>query len=70
MPKKDFNQIAFDVVRQATGEIAPPTESEKIKASRKGGLKGGRVRSISLSPEQRSAIAKKAALARWTSKKT
>ena len=46
MPKKDFNQIAFDVVRQATGEVVPPVESDKTKASRKGGLIGGRARII------------------------
>ena len=66
MPKKDFTQIAFDVVRQATGEAsrpAPPTERQVN--SRKGGLKGGASRMSELTPEQRSALAAKAAKARW-----
>ena len=34
----------------------------------KGGLKGGKARAASLSPEMRSEIAKKAAAARWGTK--
>ena len=37
-------------------------------AGRLGGLKGGKARAESLSPEQRAAIAKKAAEARWSKK--
>jgi len=69
MPKKDFSQIAFDMVRRATGEapsLAP--ETERQKNSRKGGLKGGATRAASLTPEQRSEIAKKAAQSRWSIK--
>jgi hypothetical protein len=65
MARKDFTQIAFDVVQQATGAVVKPPESEKVKASRKGGLKGGESRAASLTPKQRSEIAKKAAAARW-----
>jgi hypothetical protein len=65
MPRKDFTQIAFDVVQQATGAVVKPEESAKTKASRKGGLKGGASRATSLTPKQRSEIAKKAAAARW-----
>jgi hypothetical protein len=65
MPRKDFTQIAFDVVQQATGEVVKPPESAKTKASRKGGLKGGASRATALTPTQRSKIAKKAAEARW-----
>ena len=66
MPKKDFSQVAFDVVKRATGEVpktAPETE-RKIN-SRRGGLKGGATRAASLTPEQRSEIAKIAASVRW-----
>ena len=37
---------------------------------RLGGLKGGKARAASLTPEQRKATAKKAAEARWRKKKT
>ena len=66
MLKKDFTQIAFAVVQQATGEAPKPApETERQKNSRKGGLKGGATRATSLTPEQRSEIAKKAAQSRW-----
>ena len=65
MPKKDLNQIAFDVVRQATGEIESAPESGKATSGRKGGLKGGVSRATALTPKERSEIAKKAAAARW-----
>ena len=38
---------------------------DRKAAGRKGGLKGGKARAESLSPERRSEIAKKAAAARW-----
>ena len=69
MPRKDFSQIAFDVVQQAIGDVVPEPIDEKKKAAqesgRRGGLKGGTARASSLTPEQRSEIAKGAALARW-----
>lgn len=65
MPKRDINQVAFDVVQQATGEVVKPAPSPKATAGRKGGLKGGESRAAALTPEQRSEIAKKAAAARW-----
>ena len=65
MPRKDFTQIAFDVMQQATGQVVKPEESAKAKGGRKGGLKGGSARAATLSSEQRSAIAKKAATSRW-----
>lgn len=42
-----------------------PSKLSPKYAGRLGGLKGGRARAQSLSPEDRSAIAKKAAEARW-----
>lgn len=65
-PRKDFTQIAFGVVQQATGEVEPmkPLAGKKADSS-KGGLKGGKARSDALTPEQRSEIARKAAEARW-----
>ena len=67
MPRKDFIQTAFDVVRRATGETArPATPATPAKqAIRKGGLKGGATRMSNLTPGQRSELAKKAANSRW-----
>lgn len=65
MPKKDFTQIAFNVVQQATGEVTKPTPTARQENSRKGGLKGGAARASKLTAEQRSEIAKKAAEGHW-----
>lgn len=62
----DADQLAADIVASATGQ---PRKRRKDPAAvalgRKGGLKGGRARADSLSPEERSEIAKRAAAARW-----
>lgn len=47
---------------------AQPKLSPKY-AGRLGGLKGGKARAEKLSPEERAAIAKKAAETRWAKKK-
>jgi hypothetical protein len=66
MPKKDFTQVAFSVVQQATGEEPKPAAATpRQEASRKGGLKGGKGRMADLSDTERSELAKKAAQARW-----
>lgn len=51
MPKKDFTQVAFDVVQQATGEKSKPVTTPRQENSRKGGLKGGAKRMAELSEE-------------------
>lgn len=68
-PRKDFTQIAFGVVKKATGEAEPAeAEDPKKKAAqesgRRGGLKGGKARAKKLTLEQRSEIARKAAKAK------
>lgn len=66
-PRKDFTQVAFGVVQQATGE-APPAKKPltgKKADSQKGGLRGGKSRMEALTAEQRKELAKKAAEARW-----
>jgi hypothetical protein len=64
--RKDFSQVALDVVRQATGEQPAPSEpTPKQEAARKGGLKGGAARAAKLTPEQRAETARIAAQARW-----
>jgi hypothetical protein len=69
MTRKDINQTAFSIVQQATGEVETPAVDPKKKAAqesgRRGGLIGGAVRASKLTPEQRSEIAKKAAVKRW-----
>ena len=57
----DTNSCAVMVTRIATEEIEDPLPS----ATRNGGLKGGKGRAKTLTPERRSEIAKKAASARW-----
>lgn len=68
-PRKDLNENAFSIVQQATGEAPSPADDGKNQAAvelgRLGGKKGGKARAEALTPEQRSAIARKAAQARW-----
>lgn len=71
---RDFNSRAFQSVEILTGTAPPEPEPEpedpvKTAAAllgRRGGLKGGAARAAKLTPEERSAIAKKAAAARWS----
>jgi hypothetical protein len=77
MPKrssKDVNQIAADILAEAVGEPAPLLPDGKknpaaVALGRMSGLKGGKARAASLSPKKRAEIAKKAAAARWKSRK-
>jgi hypothetical protein len=71
---RDFATVARSVVEQAIGEHLDGTPLEDLNAGknpnavalgRLGGQKGGKARAKALSPEQRKAVAKKAALARW-----
>lgn len=62
----DFSVTAFRVVQEATGQLKGGFDAKVL--GRLGGLKGGRARAERLTPERRSEIAKKAALARWASK--
>lgn len=62
----DFSVTAFRVVQEATGQLKGGFDAKVL--GRLGGLKGGRARAEKLSPERRSEIAKKAALAGWGSK--
>jgi hypothetical protein len=72
--KRDFMQVAREVVEQAIGvqmdgtplaSKAEPLESSPAGRGRLGGLKGGRARALALTPRRRRAIAKKAATKRW-----
>jgi hypothetical protein len=67
---RDSNQLGKLIVDIATGEVEDISDqSEKnpaaVELGRKGGLKGGKARAASMTPEQRSEAAKRAARARW-----
>jgi hypothetical protein len=70
----DFTRTAMRVVEQAIGEQwegspLPDKDAGKNPAAvalgKLGGAKGGAARAAALTPKRRSAIAKKAARARW-----
>ena len=75
----DISQLARAIVEEATGESltgsSPSTEPPKAPPRKKnpaavalgklGGKKGGDARAKKLTPEQRQAIARRAAQARW-----
>lgn len=67
---RDPNQLAKLITDIATGEAEEEGNDGKdpaaVSLGRRGGLKGGKARAASLSPEERSAIASKAAAARWS----
>ena len=69
---KDSNQLAAEIVRLSTEEpedkpakVPSPISEYLATIGRKGGLKGGKARAKKLSAKKRTAIAKKAAKARW-----
>jgi hypothetical protein len=71
MPR-DPNQLAKLIADMVTGEAEPvpmPQGREKNPAAvalgKLGGAKGGKARAAKLTPEERSAIAKRGAAARW-----
>lgn len=71
--KVDLNELAAEVVEQATNENPPEPEPEAddgknpaaVMLGRLGGLKGGKARAKKMTKKQRSEAARKAALARW-----
>lgn len=65
---RDLNQLAKSIVDEATG-LAPKREKDPlaVELGRRGGLKGGKARAASMTPERRAEIARKAAAARWGS---
>ncbi len=73
----DPNHFAIAILEAATGEVIVPRpepvpdgkDPAAVALGRKGGLKGGKARAASMTKKQRSASAKKAALARWKTAK-
>ncbi len=65
---KDINVLASQIVEEATGEdTSKPEDTHRnpVAVGHLGGLKGGRARAEKLTPEQRKAIAQKAARSGW-----
>lgn len=67
---RDTNRLAKSIVDIATGQVKLPKPDEgkdpaAVSLGPRGGLKGGAACAKKLTAEQRSAIAKKAAAARW-----
>ena len=71
---RDTNQLAWQIVQEATGQIAaapaiPDNRNQAAVAlAQLGAKKGGEARARKLSPRQRKQIAKKAAKVRWSKK--
>lgn len=66
----DANQRAKAIMDLTTSDdsISDGKNPAAVALGRKGGLIGGRARAVSLSSEERSRIARKAAKARWEKK--
>ncbi len=62
--RKDINLLAKTITKEATKETIEKNPAA-VALGKLGGLKGGKARALSLSKEERSEIARKAALARW-----
>jgi hypothetical protein len=70
---RDANQLAWQIVQEATGQ-APTADAKPdtrnpaaVALSKLGASKGGLARAAALSPAKRRAIAKRAVAARWAS---
>jgi hypothetical protein len=57
----DPNRLAKQIIDESTSKKNPAA----VALGRLGGLKGGKARAASMTPEKRAEIAKKAAQARW-----
>ena len=69
-PETDPNRLAYLTVQKVieAGGEPPSKDPLAVELGRRGGLKGGKARSESLSPARRKAIARRAARARWGKK--
>lgn len=72
---RDMNQLAWQIVQEATGQAPPEPEKPDtrnqaaVALSKLGASKGGHARAAALSPAKRRSIAKKAVAARWAKKR-
>ena len=71
---RDTNQLAWQIVQEATGQAPPePPDTRNpaaVALSKLGASKGGEARSAKLSPAKRRRIARKAAQTRWKKNQT
>jgi hypothetical protein len=65
---RDPNQLAKSIIDIATGQQPSPVD-DRDPAAVAMGKKGGKARADSLTAEERSEIAKKAAAKRWSDKR-
>ena len=73
---EDTNEAAFRVVQSIIAKTEGRSEEDapedlsavRAKAGRQGGLKGGKARAVSLTPERKAEIARNAAACRWKKK--
>jgi len=70
---RDLNEMASAIVERATSDEpeADPYEGKNpaaVELGRLGGKKGGKARAEKLTPEQRIAIARRAAQTRWSNR--
>jgi hypothetical protein len=64
----DKGKALAGITRLAEAVDSNGKDPAAVAAGRKGGLKGGNARAAKLSPEERTAIARKAAQSRWLTK--
>lgn len=65
-PVQAAHQVYLEIIGEAPRQVPPvPDDSPAAVAKRKGAAQGGKQRAAKLTPEERSAVAKKAAQARW-----
>lgn len=67
---RDLNQLAKFIVDRSTDEtkepeVKPEKNAAAVALGRLGGIKGGKARAESMTPERRKEIAQKAAVKRW-----
>ncbi len=69
-PQEDVNQVAHRLVRESTSEPTSEAQISQLMAEmgRRGGKIGGKRRMVTMTPEQRSQSAFRAAQARWKKK--
>jgi hypothetical protein len=67
---EDVNQIASRIEQQATQTTLDGKNPAAVALGKLGGLKGGPARAKKLSAKRRSAIASRAAKAKWRKRKT
>lgn len=71
VPARDENQAAFDAVQRIMDMTEEGGKNPlAVALGRLGGLKGGKARAATMTPEQRRKSAVTAARARWSSRKS